>query len=41
MIIYGIICFVAHRYTMTLIYQYTIADIYYNAFLFSNILKRF
>jgi len=40
MIIYGIICLVARRYTMALIYHYTIADIY-NACLFSCILKRF
>jgi len=35
MIIYGIICLVA-RYTMALIYQYTIAGIYCNAFLLSK-----
>ena len=40
MITYGIICSVARHYTITLIYQYSIAlSIYYNAFLFSSISK--
>jgi len=34
MIIYEIICSVAHRYIIMLICQYTIANIYYNVFYF-------